>query len=180
MLFRLIVPLILVIGQCTIAMQFWRVGRAPEHPPAITNPPVEVAQTSLAPISHEEIAISSLERVDNAKEADSLGLSRKQGEHRITITSDTESTTSSTLHQIQPSQDNAISKFESTPEMDHPTRVPNQQSRYMSQHRPMQRDITIKCPPCLAYATSPFAFCGGIVLVVLAALIYLAVQTFKG
>ncbi|POW17253.1 hypothetical protein PSTT_00526 [Puccinia striiformis] len=136
MLFRLIVPVILVIGQCAISTPSWWWVSESQHRPATVNPPAEVGQTSLAPISKEQPAISSLEPVDSAKEAGSASLDRKPEEHRIIIPG--ESTTPS---KIQPSQQNAVAQFQSTSETEHRIQISDRQSRTTDQY--------IECSPFL-------------------------------
>ncbi|KAH9461259.1 hypothetical protein Pst134EA_017566 [Puccinia striiformis f. sp. tritici] len=141
-----VVPLILVIGQCTIAMEFVRWIPGSEHPSPSINHSTEVAQSSLAaingiePISNKQLAASSLLPVAGADPGNWLD-GKGILEHCILITS--ESTT--TPGQIPSSHDTPVTRLDSSSEMDHQIEIPNQESS-SAQPKPRQGDAgIIKC-----------------------------------
>ncbi|KAI7950697.1 hypothetical protein MJO29_009371 [Puccinia striiformis f. sp. tritici] len=139
--FQALVPLILVIEQCTSAMNFVRWIPGPEHPSPGIDHTAEVAQSSLAasngnePISNEQLAASSLLPMAEANSGRPIG---QQGEHCIAITS--ESTT--TPGQIQSSHNSPVTRLDFSSEMDHQGGILNQES-ISTQPEPRQGDADI-------------------------------------
>ncbi|POV95317.1 hypothetical protein PSHT_15731, partial [Puccinia striiformis] len=122
MIFRLLVPLTLVIGQCIIAMEVSQLGAASEHPLHGIDPSATVCELhsasespipnkpSTSPASFQTLDDSekeNLPRLDN--QAEELCRFFPEIEHRISIPDDSSSTTA----QLESSQkaDLAMSEF---------------------------------------------------------------------
>ncbi|KAH9443465.1 hypothetical protein Pst134EA_032655 [Puccinia striiformis f. sp. tritici] len=113
MIFQLLVPLTLVIGQCIIAMEVSQLGAASEHPLHGIDPSATVCElhsASESPIPNKpSTSPASFQTLDDSEKENLPRLDNQAEEHWISIPDDSSSTTA----QLESSQkaDLAMSEF---------------------------------------------------------------------
>ncbi|POW00273.1 hypothetical protein PSTT_13232 [Puccinia striiformis] len=157
MIFRLLVLLTLIIGQCIIAMEFSRMDTS-----------AEMSQSLIAPSSKKQPVSSSFVTMANTKKTDSVRDDRHQEgkycfkltpnvpEHWIPITRES----TATQCQIQSSQEKAVNRFESSSERGHRIQIPSNQESRRTQLKPPQDNLS----GLLGVGTIVVSLCGMLVL----------------
>ncbi|KAH9446203.1 hypothetical protein MJO29_012545 [Puccinia striiformis f. sp. tritici] len=145
MIFRLLVLLTLIIGQCIIAMEFSRMDTS-----------AEMSQSLIAPSSKKQPVSSSFVTMANTKKTDSVRDDRHQEEHWIPITRES----TATQCQIQSSQEKAVNRFESSSERGHRIQIPSNQESRRTQLEPPQDNLS----GLLGVGTIVVSLCGMLVL----------------